>query len=555
MTRARLVSGIILYVYVATHLINHALGIVSLEAMETGREIFLAVWRNPVGSLVLYGALLTHLVLVLWSLYARRTVLRMPVREVFQVLFGLALPTILMEHMIGTRGMSLMADVNDTYAYVLATLWISQPATGALQSLMLVLAWAHGTMGLYFWLRLKPWFPRVAPWIYTVVVVLPVVALIGFADAGRELVRLLEDDEAAERIFEAINYPPDEAIATAIAVLNWSLVAYAGLIGLVLVGRTVRWAIQLRATMVTITYPDGRTIAVEPGTSILDASRRLGYAHASVCGGRGRCSTCRIHVSEGRDDLPPLTPAETRVLSRVGASDATRLACQLKPTTDLSVTPLLAADATVRDGYRQSSISQGAEKEVAILFADIRAFTSFSEKKLPYDVVFVLNQYFKTMGSAVEQAGGQLDKFIGDGVMALFGIETSPEDGCRAALRAARQMARGLNQLNDNLKSDLPEPLRIGIGIHVGSVIVGDMGYAKARSVTAIGDAVNTASRLEALNKELGSQLVISTDVAKRAGYETSAFTEQEVSIRGREGAMRVLVSNDTAAMEELVPA
>ncbi len=555
MTRARLISGIILYVYVATHLINHALGIVSLEAMEAGREVFLAIWRNWIGSIVLYGALLTHVVLVLWSLYARRTLLRMPVREVFQVLFGLVLPAVLMEHIIGTRGLHIMADVNDTYAYVLGTLWISQPDKGALQALALVLAWAHGTMGLYFWLRLKPWFPRIVAWLYTVVIVLPVLALVGLADAGRELARLLEDDTLAEQIIGAINLPSDEAAAMAGSVLDWSLIGYAALIGLVVVARFARWLVQLRATMVTISYPDGRSISVEPGTSILDASRRLGFPHASVCGGRGRCSTCRIHISEGREELPPLSSAESRVLQRVGASEATRLACQLRPTSNVAVTPLLAADATAREGHRQSSISQGAEKDVAILFADIRSFTSFSEKKLPYDVVFVLNQYFRTMGSAVEQSGGQLDKFIGDGVMALFGIETNAAEGCRSALRAARQMARGLNQLNEDLKSDLPEPLRIGIGIHVGSVIVGDMGYAQARSVTAIGDPVNTASRLEALNKDLGSQLVVSADVARHAGYGMSEFRSQEVSIRGREEMMQVFAIDDAAELKEMVPA
>lgn len=555
MTRARLISGIILYVYVATHLLNHALGIISLEAMESGREFFLAVWRNPVGNLLLYAALLTHLVLVLWSLYARRTLLRIPVREMLQVLFGLVLPVLLLEHIIGTRGLNLIAGVNDTYAYVLGTLWITDPVKGAIQSIMLVLAWTHGSMGLYFWLRLKPWFPRVVPWLFAVVIVLPVLALVGFVDGGRELARLLEDEEIASQIFELINFPSQDTVDLAFAVLNWSMIGYGALIGLVLIGRVARWLVQMRATMVTITYPDGRKIAVEPGTSVLDASRRLGYPHASVCGGRGRCSTCRVHVSEGRDALPPLSTAEARVLKRVGASDATRLACQLRPSHDIAVTPLLGADATPRDGHRQSSISQGAEKDVTILFADIRAFTSFSEKKLPYDVVFVLNQYFRTMGAAVEQAGGQLDKFIGDGVMALFGIEGDARDGCRAALQAARRMARGLKDLNENLRQDLPEPLRIGIGIHVGSVIVGDMGYARTRSVTAIGDPVNTASRLEALNKEHKSQLIVSADVADLAGYDMSSFRTESVSVRGRSEPLQVYIIDDASLIEEGVPA
>jgi len=554
MARARMAAGIILYVYVATHLLNHALGIASLETMEIGREVFLAVWRNPIGSILLYGAILVHVVLVLWSLFRRRT-LRMPLREALQILFGLLLPVVLLEHVIGTRVMTLIADTNDTYGYVLSTLWITNPEKGWIQAVALLLAWAHGTMGLYFWLRLKPWFSAWAPWLFATVLLLPVLSLVGFVDGGREFARLLEDEAFVDRLIETANPPDEAAIAQALAVFDWGRITYLALLALVVLGRIGRWVIQSRAHMVTITYADGRKVAMEPGSSVLDASRRIGMPHASVCGGRGRCSTCRVHVSVGRENLPEPSTEEQRVLQRVGASDATRLACQLRPTHDVSVTPLLSPDATAKDGHRRSAISQGAEREVAILFADIRAFTAFSEKKLPYDVVFVLNQYFRTMGEAVERAGGQLDKFIGDGVMALFGIETDAEAGCRSALEAARRMAIGLKELNENLKNDLPEPLRIGIGIHVGSVIVGDMGYAGARSVTAIGDPVNTASRLETMNKEFTSQLIVSKKVARRAGLDLSEERLEVVTVRGRADPLQVYILNDAADLKAVAKA
>lgn len=554
MARARMTAGIILYIYVATHLINHALGIASLETMEIGRDVFLAVWRNVLGTTILYGAVLVHVVLVLWSLYQRRT-LRMSVREALQIIFGLLLPVVLLEHIVGTRVMHLIADTNDTYGYVLSTLWVSNPEKGWIQAIALMLAWAHGTMGLYFWLRLKPWFAAWAPWLFTFVLLLPVLALVGFVDGGREFTRLLEDEAFVDKLIETTNPPDEAAIAQALTVFDWGRITYLSLLALVIVGRIGRWIVQSRAHMITITYADGRKVAMEPGSSVLDASRRLGVPHASVCGGRGRCSTCRIHVSIGRENLPEPSAEELRVLQRVGASDATRLACQLQPTHDVSVTPLLSPDATAKDGHRRSAISQGAEREVAILFADIRAFTAFSEKKLPYDVVFVLNQYFRTMGEAVERAGGQLDKFIGDGVMALFGIETDTEAGCRAALEAARRMALGLKELNENLKNDLPEPLRIGIGIHVGSVIVGDMGYAGARSVTAIGDPVNTASRLEAMNKDFASQLIVSKKVARRADLDLSSERLEVVTVRGRADPLQVYILNDAAALKALTEA
>ena len=186
---------------------------------------------------------------------------------------------------------------------------------------------------------------------------------------------------------------------------------------------------------------------------------------------------------------------------------------------------------------------------IAILFADLRAFTRFAERRLPYDVVFVLNRYFSAMGSAIEGAGGRVDKFIGDGVMALFGIEEGPERGCRAALAAARAIVEEMGELNRSLAPELREPLRIGIGIHVGSAIVGEMGHARSTSLTAIGDAVNTASRLEAMTKEYQAQLVISEDVARYAGLEQAALPRHEIMIRGREEPLAILVVADALGL------
>jgi adenylate cyclase len=186
---------------------------------------------------------------------------------------------------------------------------------------------------------------------------------------------------------------------------------------------------------------------------------------------------------------------------------------------------------------------QGSEQELAILFADLRGFTKFSEHKLPYDVVFVMNQYFKAMGEAVEASGGHLDKFIGDGVMALFGIDATPERGCRQALDAAVAMSQALDELNQVLAQDLAEPLRIGLGIHTGPVIVGVMGYGKARTLTAIGDAVNTASRLESMNKEFHSELIFSEEVSARAGVDVSPFDQHEIEVRGRTTLLPVRIA------------
>jgi adenylate cyclase len=348
---------------------------------------------------------------------------------------------------------------------------------------------------------------------------------------------------------------PPENVAYVAALTTWLRLGFLMTVIGVLAARVMRWQVQRWRGIVRITYPSGRIVEVVPGFSVLEASRLAGIPHASVCGGRGRCSTCRIRIEGDRTRLPPASADERKVLERVGAAPDVRLACQLRPLFDVAVTPLLPPHALASDGFRRPAYLHGMEKEIAILFADIRSFTELSEQKLPYDVVFLLNRYFAEMGHAVERAGGRVDKFIGDGVMALFGLDSGAERGCREALAAAKAMAGRLVDLNRALGPDLKEPLRIGIGIHVGPAIVGEMGYGTAVSVTAIGDSVNTASRLETLTKSFGAQLVVSEELAARAGIDLAEMPRHEIEIRGRVERMRVLAFASALDLPELDPA
>ncbi|MCH8197539.1 MAG: adenylate/guanylate cyclase domain-containing protein [Proteobacteria bacterium] len=545
-----MITGLVLFAYVATHLINHALGLISLPAMGIGRSWFLALWRQPVGTVALYGSLTIHFALGLGALYARRG-WRMPVSEAAQIVLGLAIVPLLAEHVLGTRILFELFDVKDTYTYVVLVLWHLAPEKGAVQAATLIIVWFHGCLGLYQWLRLKPHFSRFLPLYAVVAVLIPVLALLGFVTAGREIAALAEDRNWLREVTAAINFPGAAARAMVGAVKTFIWLGVAGLLGAVLALRVGRRLWERRRGIVRLSYPEGVEIGVPTGTSVLEASRLNRIPHASVCGGRGRCSTCRIRIGKGLDKLTPPSAAEQRVLDRVAAAPNVRLACQLRPAHDLEVSPLLPPDATARDGFRRPAHLQGREQEVAILFADLRAFTRFAQRKLPYDVVFILNRYFATVGQVVEEAGGRVDKFIGDGVMALFGLETGPAEGCRQALAGARAMARALDELNRTLADEGGETLRFGIGVHAGPVIVGEMGYGRATSLTAIGDAVNTASRLEELTKTYGCQLVVSEYVATRAGVDLSAFPSHEVTVRGRDDALAIRAVADARDLPE----
>jgi len=180
-----------------------------------------------------------------------------------------------------------------------------------------------------------------------------------------------------------------------------------------------------------------------------------------------------------------------------------------------------------------------------VLFADLRGFTRLAEPKLPYDVVFFLNRYFEAVGSAITSAGGIVNQFTGDGVMALFGVGQGPTEGCRRALLAASAMLHSVAALSQTLAEELSEPLRMGIGIHTGPAVVGWMGYGETTSLTAVGDTVHVASRLEGLTKEYHCQLVLSEHVARRVGLDLTAYPRHALTVRNRTEPLVIYVVED----------
>jgi adenylate cyclase len=544
--RLRLGSGLVMFAYVTTHFLNHSLGLLSVETMDRVLERIYSVWASTIGSVMLYGAFTTHYCLALWALWLRRS-LRMPVVEAVQLILGFSIPFLLIEHVLWTRVADTFYGADyGYYSIQLHKFFVTHPVDGALQLAVLVIAWIHAMIGLWFWLHLKPWYPRWQPVLYAFALLMPTFAILGFFEGGRSVIAMAEDPAWVARAINARPQtdPADSAVIASMVV--WLRYFFAGALIAVLAARVVRWHWERRRGVVRLTYPSGRVVAMVPGASVLEASRMAGIPHASVCGGRGRCTTCRIKVEGPSEAIVPPAAEETRVLHRVGAPPDVRLACQLRPLGDLRVTPLLPATAQARDGFSRAGYLQGAEREIVILFSDLRSFTQLSENKLPYDLVFLLNRYFAEMGHAVEAAGGRIDKFIGDGVMALFGLDSGVEAGCREALVAAKDMAERMQSLNDALGHDVTGPLRIGIGIHTGPAIVGEMGYGAAVSITAVGDSVNTASRIEALTKTYACELVISEAVASRAGIDVGSAPSHEIEIRGR--VERLVVRTFTSA-------
>lgn len=536
--RLRLTTGLILFTYVALHLTNHALGNLSVEAMEAGLVLQKFLWQGVLGTLALYLALATHFSLGLWAFYQRRHY-GWTGPEVLQLILGLSIPILLINHLVVTRIAYALYDLEKGYAQELYSFHIQNRFFGWVQLSVLVVAWIHGCLGVYFWLRLKPLFRRWAPTLTACAVLLPVLALLGYAQGGRRILEL-----ATDPAWRVINLAPEhtgspEENAWLTAGRNGFLWCYGATLLAILAARFWRLLRETGVQEVRIAYPHGRSVTVPLGFSVLEASLKAGIPHAHVCGGRGRCSTCRIRVIGGAAQPAP-SPVEQAVLDRVGAAPGTRLACQLRPCADLSVAPLLPPGLDA--GGLGNAVLQktGEERHIAVMVVDMRDSTRLGEQRLPFDTVFIVDRFIEAIGGAVARAGGRPSQFTGDGMLALFGIDTGPDEACAQALRAAVEIGAAVERLNHLLAEDLSEPIRFGLGLYAGVAVVGEIGYGATRIFTALGQPPNLASRLEGLCKQLGVEAVIADDVCRLSGFDLAALSAREVELRGHAGTIRV---------------
>jgi len=293
-----------------------------------------------------------------------------------------------------------------------------------------------------------------------------------------------------------------------------------------------------------ITHDGDHSVKTDSFKTILESSLEADIPHIHACGGNGKCSTCRVLITEGIENLIPRNEVEQKMADLKGFTNEVRLACQTSGNGDIKLRRVVLDDSDIEEAVNQgrTSIGEvGREVEVAILFSDIRAFTSFSENSLPYDLVHILNRYFNTVGAKIDSNGGFIDKYMGDGIMAIFGLEKGKEDDASyLAVKAALEMVESLKEFNEYLKDHFDHTFSIGIGIHFGKVVIGNLGFYKKVEFTAIGDTVNTASRIESVNKRSGTSVLISKDVYEQVKDRLVLGKRFEVSVKGKEEPLRV---------------
>jgi adenylate cyclase len=551
----RLVCGLVLFAYLISHFLNHALGNVSLDALAVGVHYHILFWRFLPVAIVFYGTALVHSGLGIWALYQRRQ-FSWKAMEPLQLLLGLSIPVLVIAHLVGVRVAQALFGIDKLYPQVFYADWVvAQPKMWLLLALVIV-AWIHGCIGLYFWLRMKAFFKRTAPFLLAAAVLVPTLAMLGLYQGGRTVVRDSASAEWRAQYLSQRNVGTPAEANTLDSIVGYFLAGYLGLIGLAVAARGARALNERRSGMISLSYGNGRTVRVPKGLSVLEASLRHRVPHASVCGGRARCSTCRIRVIGDCSSLPEPSQREAFILDRVGshADPAIRLACQLRPEADLSFFQIFLPHTTAASGSSSPS-HIGEERYLVSMFVDMRSSTKLAENRLPFDTVFIVNRFLGAVSQAVIECGGQPNQFLGDGQLALFGLRTTRQNACRQALKAAAMIGANVAELNQFLKHDLREPIRFGIGIHGGEVIVGDIGYRDHMVFTALGDAVNVAARLQDMTKTLGCEAVVSEEVYKTAGVSADDQPQREVEIRGRTEPMIVRTIASTTALSTLTDA
>lgn len=537
----RLWSGLVLMVFVTMHLANHALVIFGLPIAEAAQDWRLELWRSLPGTVLLYGAGLVHMLLALKRAANRRTI-RMPWDEALQLALGLLIPLFLIGHIAGTRISSSMFDINESYTRILPRLWEFR-ALG--QTLLVILTWSHGCLGLYHAWRWKPWFRRWRTAGLVLAALLPVLALAGFVVGAREAT--------------ALHLAPEiMPIGGSIVVSNASQALFAGFLAiLAALGLFVVLRVLARHKhgLVTLKYVGHGAVRVPRGTVVLDASRVNKIPHPSRCGGRARCATCRVLIVASDSELPPPGKAEASLLERISAPANVRLACQLHAGCDMTVQVLLPFLArTAGPDTHEDAFRWGVSHEITVLFVNMRAFNLMAQRQFPQDLVILINRFTAEMTQAVEAHGGRVNTYLADGLMAVFGLDGKAGAGSKQAIACARDMLKTTKILDAELAGTLSIPIRIGIGIHTGPAVVARFGDPeRGQMISALGETVSIADRLEHATKQLLADCLISQETLTASGLRLANANPREIVMPNRDLPVTAFALLEAAAAAEPV--
>jgi adenylate cyclase len=522
--------------YIAVHLADHALGLISLDVAEDGLALAAALWRSIPATIVLYGAALIHIGLAIQALFEHRT-LRLPALELVRIALGLWLPVLLIGHAVSTRLAFAAVGAPQTYARIIGNLWASDGEWWHLG--LLAPGWVHGCLGLHFAFGHRPAWRRLRAGLFVVALLLPVLSALGFLEMGRELAREHRvPPPAVAAMVEASSLAQIGATANAVRSIGlWRqelLWGYLGLVGLALFARSGRslWERWARR-QIAVTYPSQR-ISVPKGWTLLEASRAHHIPHASACGGRGRCSTCRVRILAGREHCPPPEDNERRTLARIAADPDVRLACQLRPSGDVEVATLQRTERQTARG-RKRAHSTEYECDAVLLYCEVTNRHALDRDHLAHDVLFVLRRFTKRVCDAVSIRGGTIRFVSDDGVCGAFGLHGSFDRAARGAVAVLSDIDRAAQELRLEVSHRWGVTPRIVVSAHAGHLIVQHLDAAEDTILVA-GEALQATRSLKHAGMMAGKMFALSDALLSAAKTEPPAAADVVPNPGGAKG-------------------
>jgi adenylate cyclase len=503
----RLASGLVLFTYVTLHLSCHALGLVSLDLAERALRVTVLLWHSPPGTLLLYGAVAIHVCLALIAIYDRRT-LRMPPLQALRIVLGVTMPLALIGHFIATRYAFERYALPAEYSRVVAGIWAN--GASGLSLGLLAPGWIHGCLGLRYAFGHRPGWQRWKLVLFAVALLLPVLAGVGFVSMAREL-------EVRRAASAAATPAPARAQEAGLReAREGGLFVYLAFVAFAVVGRSWRSVAERRdRSVVWIDYP-GRRVSVPRGWTVLEASRSFGIPHAAMCGGRARCTTCRVRVARGAAHCPPPNAEEQRALDRIApANPDVRLACQLRPTADIAVEPLVSFADPSSPTVPQGSPPTG-DHDAALLLVDVRIDAgSTATSAAAHDTIHALGRSFAIVHAAAVSAAVEPHQRSASSWLLLFRADDDRAAAVGRALTVAERIAGDAERLAAALRDELGLAVQTALVLHVGRIAIGTIG---AGTTAVAGVPLAAVERVRAMRPVAAASFTISREAAEALG-------------------------------------
>lgn len=297
-----------------------------------------------------------------------------------------------------------------------------------------------------------------------------------------------------------------------------------------------------------VNFKGEKTVAVGQDETLLEASLNAGIPHYHACGGKGQCTTCRVLVIEGQEHLSAPNSCELALKKVKKLPAVERLACQTLVTGSGVEVQRLIRDDTDRYIFTGENSGDtigeiGECRKLALFFIDIRSFTPFLETNLPFDVIHIMRRIFGLFKNAILQYNGSIIDTAGDGLYAVFGMNSNIRQAAEMAVLAGLRILADLHIFNNTyLRPYFKHTFEAGIGVHTGRVVVGNVGIGLSQNLTVMGYPVNIAARLQDATKTLNNSFVISAAAYRLLKKPPYAIGAGSLQLKGVSNACDVFL-------------